>query len=341
MSSKFMAIGVWLLSIVLLTALSSACLAKDKEDGRDGGRSGEGRSGQIERQSGDVKGRSVDVDRGRGDIEDRGKQVERPARRIEVPDQGGSGVHTPAADVKVPPFAGRRAVDKGDAIQREGRIESAPDVERNWTWGRRHTPDTDDWRRLNPWYSWYGFRVPEYYYYSGSVYVHRGNDRYPPVAMDDFYSQALTAFRQGDYANAATLAGHAVVDNPRSGKGHVLLMLATFALRDYRTAAMEAHAVAEIGRIPDWPTLSAIYDNVDPYADQLRQLEAFVADSPSAPEGRFLLGFQYLMAGHRDAAQKEFSQAVALVPQDRLAAALLTQTGGTMSPAVPSAPASR
>jgi hypothetical protein len=146
----------------------------------------------------------------------------------------------------------------------------------------------------------------------------------------DFYTEALTAFRQGDYGQATRLAGHAAVDEPRNPNVHILAMLGLFAMGEYRGAAMEAHAVAAMGHIPDWPTLHGFYGNVVPYTEQLRKLEKFVTDHPSAAEGRFLLGFQYLMEGYKDAAKDQLAQAVKLTPRDALAAKLLTQEGGTV-----------
>ena len=76
-------------------------------------------------------------------------------------------------------------------------------------------------------------------------------------------------------------------------------MLGLFAMGETRGAAMEAHAVAAMGHIPDWPTLYGFYENVVPYEQQLRKLEKFVDEHPSAGEGRFLLGFQYMMEGYK------------------------------------------
>ena len=88
--------------------------------------------------------------------------------------------------------------------------------------------------------------------------------------------------------------------------------------------------MASLGKPPDWPKLYNFYGKVEPYTEQLRALEKYVGNNPKAPEGRFLLGFQYLMAGHRDAAKNEFLHALKLVPKDKLAAQLLTQVGGTV-----------
>ena len=149
-----------------------------------------------------------------------------------------------------------------------------------------------------------------------------------------FYTEALSAFQEADYANAVRLAGHAAIDQPRDANVHLLLSLGLFALGDYRGAAIESHAVAAIGSIPTWPTVYGFYNDVDRYTTQLRALEKFVQEHPKSPEGRFLLGFQYAAAGHSDAAKNEFLEAVTLAPRDRLAAQLLTKEGGTVPPSI-------
>jgi thioredoxin-like negative regulator of GroEL len=146
----------------------------------------------------------------------------------------------------------------------------------------------------------------------------------------DFYAQALEAFQQGDYRNATRLAGHASIDDPRNPEVHLLLMQGLFAIGEYRGGAMEAHAVVSLGKTPDWAKLYGLYGAVEPYTEQLRALEKYVRDKPATPEGRFLLGFQYVMAGHPEAAQNEFLRALKLTPKDRLAAQLLKEAGGTV-----------
>ncbi len=157
----------------------------------------------------------------------------------------------------------------------------------------------------------------------------------------DFYTQALAAFRMGDYREASRLAGHAAIDQPQNAKVHLLLSLALFATGDYPGAATEAHAVAALEPVPDWNTVYGIYQNVDAYTRDLRTLEAYVRQHPKAPDARFLLGFQYMIDGHRDAAQAEFAQAVKLEPKDRLAEKLLTENGGAPPLASLTAPKER
>jgi tetratricopeptide (TPR) repeat protein len=146
----------------------------------------------------------------------------------------------------------------------------------------------------------------------------------------DFFSQATEAFHQGEYQAATRLAAHASIDDPRNPSVHLLMSLGLFAMKEYRGAAMESHAVAALGKAPDWPVLFGFYGDVKPYTEQLRALEKYVRENPSSPEGRFLLGFHYMMGGHQDTAKDEFLKALKLTPKDRLAAQLLTQLGGTV-----------
>ena len=104
--------------------------------------------------------------------------------------------------------------------------------------------------------------------------------------------------------------------------------------RSGSTAAPQRRRVPSHGwaKCPTGPNFMGFYGNVDTYTRQLRALERFVAKTPSADEGRFLLGFQYAMLGHQAAARSQFLAALRLAPQDRLAAELLTRQGGTVPP---------
>jgi tetratricopeptide (TPR) repeat protein len=148
----------------------------------------------------------------------------------------------------------------------------------------------------------------------------------------EFYGRAITAFNSGEYSKAAYMASHAAVDDPRSPKVHLLLSLALFATGDYRGAAIESHAVVAFGKMPDWPTVFALYGDVEPYTKHLRALEKYAHRHPNSAEARFLLGFHYLMAGNRDEAKDELLPALKLAPRDRLTARLLKDAGGVVPP---------
>ncbi len=142
---------------------------------------------------------------------------------------------------------------------------------------------------------------------------------------EEYITQALEAFQSGDYRSGLLLANHAAVDMPQDPRVHETMSLAMFALKNYRGAAMEAHAALALGSIIDWPTLYGYYRNRDTYTGQLRALEAFVRDNPKAPEGHFLLAYQYLMMGYKQDAKKELTEVTTLAPADKLAQALLKQ----------------
>ncbi len=149
-----------------------------------------------------------------------------------------------------------------------------------------------------------------------------------------YLAGARDAFRQGNYRDAMRLAGHAAVETPQNADVHDLLMLAMFAEGDYRGATMEAHAAASLGQPMNWDTLYGYYGDVKPYTEQLRNLEKDVAAHPADPGARFLLGYQYLMMGHNDAAKTELTKSLLQAPKDRLAAKLLVQIGGTVPESV-------
>jgi tetratricopeptide (TPR) repeat protein len=198
-------------------------------------------------------------------------------------------------------------------------------------------------------YGYYGYGYPyvgDYYGYSGDAY---GAYDYPvegtpytaAYAPDqttaassgdtgEFYDQAIEAFHGGDYRNAVRLAGHASIDDPRNPDVHLLLSLGLFAMGEYRGAAMEAHAVASLGKTPDWAKVYEIYGNADTYTDQLRALEKYVRTNPKSAEARFVLGFQYLVTGHPETARDQFLASLKLAPKDRIAAQLLKESGGTV-----------
>lgn len=160
----------------------------------------------------------------------------------------------------------------------------------------------------------------------------------PASPTSDFYGQAVAAFRDGDYSNATRLAAHAAIDDPKNPDVHVLAMLGLFAIGQYRGAAIEAHGLAAMGHIPDWPKMYSFYQKVEPYQAQLGKLDTFVKENPAAAESHFLLGFLYFAEGYKDMARDHLSQAVKLTPQDTLAAQLLRQSGGTPPSTVPTAP---
>jgi tetratricopeptide (TPR) repeat protein len=140
-----------------------------------------------------------------------------------------------------------------------------------------------------------------------------------------FFNRARQAFLQDDYRGAMRWASHAAVDVPQNSQVHALMAQILLATEEYRGAATEAHAALTLGPILDWPSLRAHYSDPAKYTNQLRKLEKYVTDNPTSAPGRFLLGYQYLMTGHRAEAKRELTEAVKLTPKDKLASHLLRQ----------------
>lgn len=140
-----------------------------------------------------------------------------------------------------------------------------------------------------------------------------------------FHADALSAFQGRDYREAARLANHAVIERPRDRKVHELLSLALFAAGEYRGAAMEAHAVAALGPVSDWPTLYRYYNDLPTYEKQLEALGEHVRKNPTSLDARFLLAYHDLMLGHAKEAKELLAEIVAKVPKDKQAAELLKQ----------------
>ena len=157
------------------------------------------------------------------------------------------------------------------------------------------------------WYGWPGYNDYGYYsdwpsYYYGDVNGPIGtsvtyaapeeatNEQGSTSEGESFAEQAREAFVNGNYREALRLAGHAGVETPRDAAVHELMSLSLFALKDYRGAALEAHAALSLGPPIDWPTLFAYYGNVETYTKQLRALETYVKDNPKSARGPLPLG---------------------------------------------------
>jgi tetratricopeptide (TPR) repeat protein len=148
------------------------------------------------------------------------------------------------------------------------------------------------------------------------------------VQGKQYLDEALQSFRAGNYQNAMRMAEHAIVDSPRDTEAHEIVSLAAFANRDYRTAATEARAVADLGGVPSWNQVYAIYQNVDAYTLQLRSLEDYVRAYPQSADGQFLLGIQYMTTGHANDAHEHLAKAAELTPKDKIVQNLIEVAGG-------------
>jgi tetratricopeptide (TPR) repeat protein len=165
-----------------------------------------------------------------------------------------------------------------------------------------------------------------YYSASAPASTSGGTAALPPdvnqEALDKF-DQARTAFSQGQYDQALKLTDEALAKMPKDAAIHEFRSLVLFALKRYPESAAAIHAVLAVGPGWDWTTLSSLYPSVDTYTAQLRALEAYCTEKPTAADGRFLLAYHYITMGHPNEATKQLQRAIEYQPKDAVAANLL------------------
>lgn len=199
---------------------------------------------------------------------------------------------------------------------------------------------------LNPWfmnslgYQWGyygGFSNPYYaanyampYNYSQPVYItYQSREVEPAAEVISDLEAARRAFRQAQYEDALARLDRVVKANPSDTAAHELRALTLFALRRYDEAAATLNSLLAVAPGWSWETMSGLYGDVGAYTAQLRDLETTVKNNPDGAAARFVLGYHYLVAGHQDAARKQFARVVDLQPKDRVAVQLL---GGLQKP---------
>ncbi|MGE3818826.1 MAG: tetratricopeptide repeat protein, partial [Isosphaeraceae bacterium] len=160
----------------------------------------------------------------------------------------------------------------------------------------------------------------------------------------DGLTQAMGAFKAGDYATALTLCQRAASQMPNDTNLHEFLALNQFAQGQYDQAAGPLYAVLSVGPGWDWTTLIGMYADAETYTRQLRALEAFRKANPQSAAAGFVLAYHYLCQGHREAAVDVLKDVVRLQPDDTLSAQLLatlqpSNAAPTNPPAPPDAPA--
>jgi hypothetical protein len=143
------------------------------------------------------------------------------------------------------------------------------------------------------------------------------------VAGYGLFDQAHAAFLQGDYRSALALDEQAIQKSPRDPVLHEFGAVCLFALGDYNRAAAVLNAFLAVAPGMDWTTMISLYPNVDAYTQQLRALEAHCKQKPDDTAAQFVLAYQYLVAGHDDAAAVVLKRVVAKQPGDLVAQQML------------------
>ena len=139
---------------------------------------------------------------------------------------------------------------------------------------------------------------------------------------------ARELFRNKDYVGALRENDLAIKSLPNDAALHEFRALIYFATKDYRQSAATLYAVLSAGPGWDWTTLSGMYADVATYTEQLRQLETYVRDNPSAADARFVVAYHYMTCGYPDSARTQFEDVIKLQPENQLAIQLLTLVGG-------------
>jgi tetratricopeptide (TPR) repeat protein len=147
------------------------------------------------------------------------------------------------------------------------------------------------------------------------------------VRADLNFSLARNALREGGVGAALYYARLSELAVPRV-RNHALLAQAYLDEGDYPAAAMEARAVAAAGPLNDWQTIYGYYDyNLPRLVQALKSLGEYVGRNSSSADAHFLLGYEYLFAGHVEAGHEQIAIASVLQPLDRVAKSLLERQG--------------
>ena len=149
----------------------------------------------------------------------------------------------------------------------------------------------------------------------------------PTEQSDMHYAVARDEFVRGNYHTAYQWAQRAAQIMPQA-RLHAIMAQALFAQGAYRGAADEARAVANMGPLIEWTALYGYYDyQRAPFNKQFHALEEFVRQNPSSADGRFLLGYEYLILGQTELAHAQLAIAAVLDPLDVVARSMLAREG--------------
>jgi tetratricopeptide (TPR) repeat protein len=152
------------------------------------------------------------------------------------------------------------------------------------------------------------------------------------------FDQGLAQFKSGDYRTALGNFDAALQKLPDDPVVHEVRALTLFALGDYNSAAAALNSLLSSAPGMDWTTMSSLYGNTDDYQAQLRKLEDYCRSHPNDPASAFVLAYQYLTIGSKDAAINALKVVVKNQPKDATARRMLDALSPPPAPA-PAAPA--
>ncbi len=149
------------------------------------------------------------------------------------------------------------------------------------------------------------------------------------------FDAGLAQFKSGDYRAALGNFDAALEKLPGDPVIHEVRALALFALGEYKPAAAALNSFLSSAPGMDWTTMSNLYGNTDDYQAQLRKLEQYCSSNPTDAAAYFVLAYQYLVIGEKNAAVSALQVVVKNEPQDSTAKRMLD----ALAPAGPSTPA--
>tara|TARA_R110002073_G_scaffold154858_1_gene310038 strand:+ start:9016 stop:9882 length:867 start_codon:yes stop_codon:yes gene_type:complete len=158
----------------------------------------------------------------------------------------------------------------------------------------------------------------------------------PSVPVDSadsnsFRVRAEAAFRNSNYAEAARLSNHALVDSPQDGKLVLFFAQTLFAIGDYQGAASAIHRAASLLDPEQWGYIVENYSQYyrgNGYVDQMARLNEFIKSNPDAASARFVRGYQFGFLGQTEVAIRDLNRALELESRDQLAAELVSRFSG-------------
>jgi tetratricopeptide (TPR) repeat protein len=120
---------------------------------------------------------------------------------------------------------------------------------------------------------------------------------------------------------------------------HEVRAVTLFALGHYKSSAAALNSFLSSAPGMDWTTMSSLYGNADDYQAQLRALEQFCRANPNDPAAYFVLAYQYLVLGEKDAAVKALQVVTKNQPKDATAKRMLDALAPPADSGTPSTPA--
>jgi len=137
------------------------------------------------------------------------------------------------------------------------------------------------------------------------------------------FDEGLALFKTGDYHGALAKFDVALQKLPGDPVIHEVRAVTLFALGEYTQSAAALNSFLSSAPGMDWTTMSSLYGNIQDYETQLRQLEAHCKANPTDASAYFVLAYQYLVTGAKDAAVDALRVVVKNQPRDSTAKRML------------------